>query len=63
MPNLDTVTAIGYGSTSLDQSGVMPFNAPDKGKPPEPSNKLPSGAAKRDNVNGFYLRTVYVTYI
>ena len=40
--NLLFVTAIGYGSTSLAQSGLIPFIAPARGKPPLPSNRLPN---------------------
>jgi hypothetical protein len=36
------VTLMGYGSTSDAHTGVMPCIAPASGKPPEPSNKLPS---------------------
>ena len=32
---------MGYGSTSLDHKGCTPFNEAARGKPPEPSNKLP----------------------
>ena len=32
---------MGYGSISLDHKGCTPFNEAARGKPPEPSNKLP----------------------
>lgn len=34
------VTAIGYGSISEQERGVMPFNTPASSKPPEPENRL-----------------------
>lgn len=36
------VTLIGNGSISLAHTGSIPNNAPARGKPPLPSNKLPS---------------------
>ena len=32
---------MGYGSISLDHKGFTPFNEAARGKPPEPSNRLP----------------------
>lgn len=40
--NLCFVTLIGNGSISLAQIGSTPNSAPASGKPPEPSNRLPS---------------------
>ena len=40
--NLFRVTAIGYGSISLAQTGVIPHKLAVSGNPPEPSNKLPN---------------------
>lgn len=40
--NLDLVTAIGYGSTSDAHTGMIPQRAPARGKPPDPSKRLPN---------------------
>lgn len=40
--NLFCVTRIANGSISLAHTGSTPNSAPARGKPPEPSNRLPS---------------------
>jgi len=39
--NRERVTAIGYGSTSDAQLGSIPHKLAARGKPPEPSKRLP----------------------
>ena len=47
------VTRMGNGSISDAHTGVIPARSPPKGKPPEPSNRLPR--VRGLFVTGYYL--------